>query len=301
VSYTNAKKESLQFSFAGSGVSSEPLTAAPSSLSFGQVAVGSSATLSVVLTNARSVSETLKALQTLGSAFTVSGPSLPVTLGAGQSVTLSVTFAPQAAGGSSGSVLISGPALNVPFTGTGTAIGQLSVTPAPLNFGSVMLGQTGTQAAVLTATGGSVTVSSAASSNSQFALPGISFPLTISAGQSVQLNVAFTPQKAGAASGNLSFTSNASDAQASEPLSGTGAAPLVSLGWSASTSQVQGYNVYRGTAPGAYTKVNSSLDANTTYIDATVAPGTTYYYAATAVNSSGQESSYSAPVEVAVP
>jgi fibronectin type 3 domain-containing protein len=50
-----------------------------------------------------------------------------------------------------------------------------------------------------------------------------------------------------------------------------------------------------------YTKINSALDANNTYTDSTVTPGTTYYYAATSVNSSGEESSYSSPITVQVP
>jgi hypothetical protein len=226
---------------------------------------------------------------------------MPATLAAGQSITLKVTYSPLSAGPSGGSVFVSGPSLNLPLTGTGSTVGLLSISPATLNFGKVLIGDTGTQAAVFTATGGSVTISSAASSGSQFTLPGATFPVTIAAGASVQLNVAFTPQKAGAASGKLSFSSNASDPQDSEPVAGTGTAPMVSLGWSASTSSVKGYNVYRGTVAGTYKKINSAIDPNTTYTDTTVAVGTTYYYAATAVNSSGQESSYSAPVEVSVP
>jgi len=42
---------------------------------------------------------------------------------------------------------------------------------------------------------------------------------------------------------------------------------MVSLGWSASTSQVQGYNVYRGPAPGTYSRINPTLDASTAYSD----------------------------------
>jgi hypothetical protein len=200
-------------------------------------------------------------------------------------------------------VYVSGPSLNLPLAGTGTTttIGQLSITPATLNFGKVMVGESGTQAAVFAATGGSVTISSAASSSSLFALPGATFPVTIAAGASVPVNVTFTPQNAGAASAKLSFSSNASNAQSSEAVAGTGTTPQVSLGWSASTSAVQGYNVYRGTAPGSYAKINSALDPNTTYTDTTVAVATTYYYVATAVNSSGQESAYSAPVAIAIP
>ena len=300
---TKAASPSVPIWFSGSGVSSTLLTASPASLSFGKKAVGTKATLPVVLTNPHAHAQTLTAFQAVGSNFSVSGPTMPVTLAPGQSVTLNVTFAPQAAGVTAGSVFVSGPALNLPLSGTGaaTTLGQLSISPANLSFGKVLVGDTGTQAAVFTATGGSVTISSAASSSSQFSLPAASFPITIAAGGSVQLNVAFSPQKAGTASAQLSFSSNASDSLQSEPVAGTGAMPHVSLGWSPSTSSVQGYNVYRGTAPGSYTKINSSLDPNTTYTDATVVGGMTYYYAATAVNSSGQESTYSTPVEVAIP
>jgi hypothetical protein len=288
---------------AGSGVNSEVFTATPANLAFGPVAVGSSVTLPVVVSNQRTKTQTLKGFQSLGRGFSVSGPAMPMTISAGQSVTLQVTFTPPTAVVSSGGVIISGPGLNVPLTGTGTttSVGQLSISPAALSFGSVLVGETGTQSALFTAAGGSVTVSSASSSSSQFSLPGVAFPFTIGAGQSVQLGVAFTPQQVGGASANLTFSSNASDAQALEAATGTGTTPMVTLGWSASTSSVQGYNVYRGTAPGAYSKINASLDANTSYTDTTVSPGGTYYYAATAVNSSGEESTYSSPVEVTIP
>jgi hypothetical protein len=298
-----ASNPSIPLWLAGSGVSTELLIAKPLSLSFAQTSVGSSATLPIVLTNSHSHAQTLQGFQALGSEFSVSGPAVPMSLGPGQSVTLKVTFSPTAAGEAGGSVFVSGPALNLPLTGTGTTAtaGQLSITPTALSFGKVMIGETGTQAAVITASGGSVTISSAASSNSQFALPGVTFPITISAGNSLQFNVSFTPQSSGTSSGKLSFSSNASNTSAAEPVAGTGTTPQVSLGWSPSTSSVQGYNVYRGTAPGQYAKINPALDPNTTYTDTSVASGLTYYYAATAVNSSGVESGYSAPVEVKVP
>jgi fibronectin type 3 domain-containing protein len=65
---------------------------------------------------------------------------------------------------------------------------------------------------------------------------------------------------------------------------------------------VSGYNFYRGSKSGGpYTKLNSSLTSGTSYIDGSVAASTTYYYVTTAVNSSGQESSYSNQVQVAIP
>lgn len=76
----------------------------------------------------------------------------------------------------------------------------------------------------------------------------------------------------------------------------------VSLTWTASTSSVSGYNIYRGTqAGGPYVQINSSLQVSTAYTDSTVQLGTTYYYVVTAVDSTGTESSYSNQASAAIP
>lgn len=291
----------LQVGVRGAGVKNHALTLNPSSVSFGQVPVGSTVTSSITVTNSKGWDMTIKGLQTVGGSFAVSGPSFPVTLAGGGKITISVSFTPQAAGEDAGSIFLSGPSLNIPLSGTGTSVGQLTISPTSLSFGSVNIGNTTTQPASLTATGGAVTISSASSSNSQFSLAGVSLPLTINAGNTVAFDVVFDPTAAGTDTGSLSFSSNSNTI--SESLSGTGVQPTysVNLSWNASTSQVAGYNVYRGTAPGTYSKINSALDPNTAYTDSTVVAGTTYYYAATSVNSSGQESTYSPAVEVAVP
>ena len=84
----------------------------------------------------------------------------------------------------------------------------------------------------------------------------------------------------------------------------TGQGPhSVSLSWLASTStNVSGYNVYRSTTSGGpYTKLNSSLLSTTAYTDINIDAGDTYYYIATAVNSSNQESAYSNQATAVVP
>jgi hypothetical protein len=84
-------------------------------------------------------------------------------------------------------------------------------------------------------------------------------------------------------------------------LTGAGA-HSVNVSWTASTStNVAGYNVYRGsTSNGPYTKLTSVLVVGTTYTDTTVQAGQTYYYVATAADSSNNESAYSAPPAQAV-
>ena len=87
----------------------------------------------------------------------------------------------------------------------------------------------------------------------------------------------------------------------------TGPVPhSVTLNWTVSTSpNLKGYNVYRSaTSGGPYAKVNSALilgGSTTTYTDTTVLAGLTYYYVATAVDNSDNESAYSNEAQAVIP
>jgi len=197
----------------------------------------------------------------------------------------------------------SNPTLNIPLSATAGASGTLSASPATLSFGTVTVGSTKNLTGSVTAAGSAVTISGAGSNSSEFTLSGLTLPLTLSAGQTANYTVTFAPQSSGTASGTLSFTSNASNGP-TEALNGTGQAASqhsVRLGWTASTSTVVGYNVYRGTVSGGpYSLVNSS-DPNVSYSDATVQAGQTYFYVVTAVDSQGTESVYSNQAQAIVP
>ena len=190
-------------------------------------------------------------------------------------------------------------------TGTGQAAAQLSVKPASMNFGSLALGASNQQSGTLTATGSSVTVSSASWNGSGYSLSGITFPTTISAGASVPFTVTFAPQAPGIAQGQISFLSNATTSPITVSLAGTGTQTLqhsVDLFWNASTSQVAGYNIYRGIQSGGpYTKLNTSLITVLNFTDGSVQSGNTYYYAATSVDSSNVESGYSNIATASIP
>jgi len=78
-------------------------------------------------------------------------------------------------------------------------------------------------------------------------------------------------------------------------------AASVSLGWSASTdTNVVAYNVYYGTVSGNYTSESSVGNVSDVTIS-TLTPGTTYYFAATAVDAKGNESNLSAETAYIVP
>jgi len=304
---SNAPNSTLNVPVSGKGVNNWALQASPSSLAFGNVAVGGYSTLPMTIINAGSSTATISIGRVGGLGYSVSGVKLPLNLDAGQSFTFSVTFAPTAAGVSLGSLLATSPLyplLTIPLSGTGVAAGTLSVTPTAIDFGNVVVGQGASQGGQLTASTSDVTVSTATMSNPAFVLSGLSLPMTIAAGQSVPFTVTFTPQSSGQVSGTLSFGSNAANSPTVESLTGTGN-PVqhhVDLSWDPSVSQVAGYNVYRSLQMGGpYSRLNSSLDSNTAFTDGTVQGGNTYYYATTAVDSNGEESAYSNLAPAVIP
>jgi Protein of unknown function (DUF1573)/Abnormal spindle-like microcephaly-assoc'd, ASPM-SPD-2-Hydin len=303
---SNAPNPSLSMALTGTGAAVGALGASPASLNFGTVTVGSHQGLSETVTNTGGSTVTISQVAVSGTGFTLSGISTPATLTAGQSANFTVTFTPASAASASGSVTVtsngSNPTLSVALAGTGSTVaGQLSATPAPVAVGSVVDGTSGAATGTLSATGANVTVTAASSSNSRFAISGLSLPAIIPAGQSVAFTVTYSPLVAGADSSNLSFVSNAQVATTTDTATGTGTpAPVhtVSLTWNASTSSnISGYNIYRAvyvSSCGAFTKLNgTTLDNSTSYTDSVVTNGTNYCYATTAVDSTNAESGYS--------
>jgi Abnormal spindle-like microcephaly-assoc'd, ASPM-SPD-2-Hydin len=299
----------LYIPLSGIGITSPgALQPTSSSISFGTVPVGNNATQSETLTNSGGSSVIITQADLTGSAFSVSGLNLPLTLLPGHSFTFGVVFVPTSASALTGSISIvsnaSNSTLTISLSGTGSSAGQLSLAATTFNFGSVVVGTSTNLPGTLSATGSSVTVSSATSNSSEYTLSGLSLPFTLAAGQSTSFTFTFTPQASGTDTARISFISNASNSPTVASLTGSGtlSAHSVNLSWSPSTSAVVGYNVYRsGTSGGPYGKINSVLHLTTAYTDNTVEAGLTYYYVTTAVDASGGESVYSNQVQAVVP
>ncbi|MGH9524538.1 MAG: choice-of-anchor D domain-containing protein [Terriglobales bacterium] len=182
-----------------------------------------------------------------------------------------------------------------------------SVSPSSIAFGQVTVGASSTQSVTITNTSATTaSIDSASLNGAGFQLAVTTFPISVKAGASTMLQVIFAPSSTGSSSGNLSLTTSNSSA-VSVALSGSGAAAVVpvqhsvTLNWMASPSVVDGYYIYRGTQSGGpYTRLNASPTPATTFQDATVSSGTTYYYAVTAVAGS-LESTQTAQIAAAVP
>jgi hypothetical protein len=165
-----------------------------------------------------------------------------------------------------------------------------------LSFGNVNVGSNSSLTTTLTNNGNSnVTISGITVSGTGYSDSGVTSGEMLTPNQSITITAQFAPSAAGLVSGSVSIASNATNSPAAITLSGTGVAAAphsVALSWTASTSPVSGYNVYRGTTSnGPYpTKLNSSLVTAVGYSDSTVADGATYYYVVTSVDSSNVES-----------
>jgi Abnormal spindle-like microcephaly-assoc'd, ASPM-SPD-2-Hydin/Fibronectin type III domain len=105
------------------------LTINAQSVSFGALAVNSSATQSIVFTSSGSTPVTIDAVTLSGSGFTISGLSFPVTLNPGQTATLNVEFIPAIVGSTTGQLTVTSNSLTnatmyIALSGTGQAQAQ---------------------------------------------------------------------------------------------------------------------------------------------------------------------------------
>jgi hypothetical protein len=87
---------------------------------------------------------------------------------------------------------------------------------------------------------------------------------------------------------------------------GVDAPAAATLAWDAvQATALSGYRIYYGTSPGLYFQSRGNgltISSNvTTHIVTGLSSGTTYYFAATAFDTSGNESAYSAEVSKAIP
>ena len=184
----------------------------------------------------------------------------------------------------------------------------LSINATSIGFGNVVVNTPATQSLTLSSTGGApVTISAAAITGTGFTMSGSTFPVTLNPSQRVTLSVQFDPATAGAATGQITITSNSSTSpKAVISLSGTGEASShqVVLSWQAPTNSavpVSAYNVYR--APGgssSYQLIDQS-DTQTTYTDTAVQSGQSYDYVVKSVDSAGVESAPSNMTSVTIP
>ena len=303
----------------GSGQQGTPGAAAisvqPSSIKFGSVSIGGTASQSVTISNGGGSNLTVTQASTTAAGITMTGISLPLTIEAGKQSTFNVIFSPKVAGALSGNISILSDISSSPSTVSLTGIGmaataQLTTSASSLNFGNVTIGKSSALSVVFTNSGNSnITVSKVTLAGARYSTSGVSAGLILTPGQSATLDAMFSPLAAGNLSGSVTVASNATNSPATISLLGDGTqtnsqtvAHSVSLTWTPSTSVVAGYHVFRSeTSGGPYSRLDSNLVASDSYSDSTVQAGLTYFYVVTSVESSGLESTDSAQTSATIP
>ena len=187
---------------------------------------------SVDITNWGAATETIQSATAPTGPFSAAGLPVPGTeLGPGQSIVVTVTFGPAAAGTFSSSVVIHGSAGSVTVGLTGKAAAGLSrMTPSarPVSFGSVPLGQQGTATLDITNAGNlPATISSASVLGAPFGTPApVTAGLPLNPGYDLSIPLTFTPASTGAVSASYRFTwtDTLGTHTLSVPVTGTGVA-----------------------------------------------------------------------------
>ena len=204
------------------------LSASPASLSFEAIAVGQSATTTTVLSNSSSAPVTISQANSNNSNFQTSGISFPLTLNAGQSATLTVSFVPTSAGAQSGTIAVASNASNAPINiaVTAEAVSPIvSLSPASLTFASQTVGTTSAaQTVTLTNTGTAALTLSSIAASGNYAQTN-TCGTSLAANASCTISVTFMPTASGSLTGAITLTDNAASSPQAVALSGHAGLP----------------------------------------------------------------------------
>jgi hypothetical protein len=243
---TSASVTPLTATLTGTGVT--PTTVSATSVNFGNVVVTETgATHTVTVKNNQLVPLNFSLLPSVtGTEFAIIAPTSPAipcgsTLAAGATCTIAMTLKPPAAPGGLGSqtstlsfTTDAGGAVSIPLSGTGVEPTMVSATS--VNFGNVVVTETGATHTVTVKNNQLITLnftSLPSVTGTEFAIiaptsPAIACTASLAAGATCTIAMTLKPPAApggvGAQSSTLSFTTDAGGA-VSIPLSGTGVEP----------------------------------------------------------------------------
>ncbi len=210
-----------------------PATIAPTSLTFGDQAVGTTSDPQQVTISNRGSGVTRVSDVTLtgtdAAQFTLApvGAGCPIELYPGESCAMSVTYTPSSAGtaGATVSITATGGSFAVTLAGsTPAGASKATVSPGSIDFGSQPVGSASAARDVTVASSGSspLVISKVAASGDFAVTAETCTAAAVAPGDHCTISVSFTPGAAGQASGSLTVTDDAADSPQSVALAGTG-------------------------------------------------------------------------------
>lgn len=252
-----------------------PTTASvsPTSMNFGDVTIGASASQTATVTNTTTFTSTVNitGIAISGTnASDFSETSSCTSLAEAQTCTVTVTFTPSAVGSRTGTLTItndstSDPTLTVALSGTGVAT-SATLTPASATYPNTYAGGGVSAAQVFTLTNTStvaISVGAITLSNTNFTESGSTCTSTLAAGASCTISAEFTPTASGALTGTLTVINGSSaDPTLTSMLSGTGLPTTATL--------TPASNAYPKTIVGATSASAAFVWTNTSSIPLTI-------------------------------
>ena len=220
-------------SFSGTGTGGPTLTFAPSSLSFGNEALGFTTAISkITVSNSSTSAVTFTSIAISGTNLTdfAQSNNCAPTLAASSTCTINVTFTPTATGARTASVMLTDNGVNSPqsISLEGTGVPPVALSAATVSFGPIVIGTskaalpvtlTNQQPVALT---GIVVAVTGSTAFTQVNTCGASIP----AAGHCSITVTFAPTTTGAQTGTVTITDSASNSPQTIALTGTGQLPV---------------------------------------------------------------------------
>lgn len=224
---TSDSATSLEFVSLISTAIPAPVTLTPTSLNFGSLVVGTSATLPVQVTNTAATPAVFTSVATTGD-YTTSGtcPNSGNSLAPNATCTIQVVFTPAASGTRTGVLSVATSSTTLPLTVSLTGVGnqsKLLITPSSLAFGTVTVGAASNLSLTLQNNGTApVTNLFLTTSPSDYAVTTPCPQTTLAVGATCTVQVTFVPSAQGSRPGTLTVTSSDPSSPLAIPLTGTG-------------------------------------------------------------------------------
>jgi hypothetical protein len=212
------------------------ITLEPELLDFGEVAPGETVVESFYVGNSGGEALAVEDVRIFSGAgdFVILTETVAFSLGPGEQREIVVAFEPSDGEPATDTVIVSSsdaarPEATVSLTGNGEPVDpelELSLDPASHDFGEVTVGSWRDHEIALINSGESVVeVSEVAITGEAFSLgEGAAYPITLAAGESVGIQVIFSPEAEGAFEGSLEVSTEDGE-EVSASLEGTGVAP----------------------------------------------------------------------------
>jgi Beta-propeller repeat. len=223
------------------------LVLSPVALDFGQVLVGSSATLPLKVTNGSPTAAIFSSITVSGDyALTGDCPAAGAQFASSASCILQVTFKPAQTGVRTGAISIATSLTSLPLvanlTGTG-AQSHLQTAPSSLAFANIAVGASASLTLSLANTGTAPVNQLSLSVTGEYAITRPCSVTSLSPGASCSVTITFTPSAAGARTGSLVIQSSDPSSPLTIPLTGAGtpsaAVSLTVNGGSSSSTTVK--------------------------------------------------------------